>query len=58
MEDEKIKEILEEQGIKSEIRCPEAFMISDKFGIPKSEISAYCNKYGIKIRGCQLGCFK
>lgn len=58
MDEEKIRDAFEKEGIKKEIKCPVAFEISDKYGIPKLDIARYCNKFGVKIRACQLGCFK
>ncbi|MCP1662208.1 MULTISPECIES: hypothetical protein [Methanocalculus] len=58
MSQEAIAKIFAEQGIGKEIQCDAAFQISEKHGIDKLEIAKYCNKNGIKIRGCQLGCFK
>ncbi|MFY9750386.1 MAG: hypothetical protein WAK75_06190 [Methanoregula sp.] len=40
------------------ITCEQAFEIAEKYRIRMDEISAYCNTHGIKIRACQLGCFK
>jgi hypothetical protein len=58
MDAEQIRKIFETEGITTEIKCPEAFAISEKYGITKMEISRYCNQKGVKIRACQLGCFK
>jgi hypothetical protein len=58
MDEARIQNAFEETGIGQEIRCPQAFAISKKYHIPKSEIGEYCNSHGIKIRGCQLGCFR
>ncbi|MEI7432677.1 MAG: hypothetical protein WCJ93_00330 [Methanomicrobiales archaeon] len=58
MEEEKISSAFEKEGVGSEINCPQAFSIAEKYNITKHEIAAYCNKHGVKIRGCQLGCFK
>lgn len=58
MDEEKIRSAFEKEGIGKEIKCPEAFAISEKYGIPKSDIARFCNTNGIKIRACQLGCFK
>lgn len=58
MDQEKIGTILKEAGIEKALTCPQAFAIAEKHKIPKMEISEYCNAHGIKIRGCQLGCFK
>ncbi|HUU74648.1 MAG TPA: hypothetical protein VMW63_00995 [Methanoregulaceae archaeon] len=58
MDEEKIRSAFEKEGIVNEIKCPQAFIISEKYEIPKMDISTYCNMHGVKIRGCQLGCFK
>ena len=58
MDEEKIRSIFEREGIDKEIKCPEAFAISEKYGISKTDIARFCNTHGIKIRACQLGCFK
>lgn len=56
--DEKVRKAFEESGISREITCEDAFTIAEKFKIPKMAIARYCNKNKIKIRSCQLGCFR
>jgi hypothetical protein len=58
MDEEKVRSVFEKEGIGKEITCPQAFAISEKYGIDKPDISRYCNRNGIKIRSCQLGCFR
>lgn len=58
MNDEKIAEALQEEKIEKEIRCPQAFAIAKKYQLPLKAIGDYCTAHNIKIRGCQLGCFK
>ena len=58
MESKKVEKIFLEEGIDREITCPQAFHIAEKHKITKSEISEYCNSHKIKIKACQLGCFK
>lgn len=60
MDKELIEKAFEEFGITTEIRCEEAFAICEKYDIPKMDIARYCNRHDpkIKIRACQLGCFK
>jgi len=58
MDDESIREILEKEGITDSILCPQAFAIAEKYGVSKTDIAGYCNRHSIKIRGCQLGCFR
>lgn len=58
MESEKIKSIFETEGITTELQCPKAFEISEKYGVSKMDLAKYCNTNNVKIRACQLGCFK
>ncbi|MGA9087338.1 MAG: hypothetical protein ACLQMU_03895 [Methanoregula sp.] len=58
MDEKKIETVFAEEKIAKVITCPQAFAIAEKHGIPKAAISEYCNTHGIKIRACQLGCFK
>jgi hypothetical protein len=57
MDEDKIRKAFDEMGIGSEIQCPQAEAMAAKYGITKKEIGEYCNTHGVKIRGCQLGCF-
>ncbi|MHC4618979.1 MAG: hypothetical protein ACYTEQ_14645 [Planctomycetota bacterium] len=41
-----------------ELTCAEAFGIAEQFGVEKGEVGRICNAYKIKIRECQLGCFR
>jgi hypothetical protein len=58
MDTHKMEKMFKEAGIENEITCPQAFALAKKHKIPKKDISEYCNSHKIKIRGCQLGCFK
>ncbi len=58
MSDEKIKQALQEAGLTGEITCPQAFGIAEKAKVPRSAVGEYCTRNRIKIRNCQLGCFK
>ncbi|MDP3397293.1 MAG: hypothetical protein Q8S57_11610 [Methanoregula sp.] len=58
MTDEKIKKALQEAEITEMITCPQAFSIAEKAKVSRSAVGEYCTKNRIKIRSCQLGCFK
>lgn len=58
MTDEKIAAAFKDAGIENEIKCPQAFAVAKKTRLPLKAIGDYCNANKIKIRGCQLGCFK
>jgi alanyl-tRNA synthetase len=53
-----IEESSVEQDGKKVLPCAKAFRLSGRHGIPLKDIGAYCTRNGIKIIGCQLGCFK
>ncbi|GAB7014657.1 hypothetical protein [Methanogenium cariaci] len=55
-----LAKIFEDYGIENEITCIQAFEISEKYAVSKTAIARYCNSRDprVKIRGCQLGCFK
>lgn len=57
MENQILEELVNE-GIEDVILCPQAFKIAEKLNITPMEVGRYCNENKIKIRGCQLGCFK
>jgi hypothetical protein len=58
MTDEKIKKALEEAGISEAITCPQAFEIANKAKVSRNAVGEYLTRNRIKIRACQLGCFK
>lgn len=58
MTDEKIQAALQEAGIVDTITCPQAFTIAEKAKVSRKAVGDYCTKNKIKIRSCQLGCFK
>jgi len=58
MSDEKIAEAMKAAGISREITCPQAFTVAKKAGVSPGDVGGFCTKNNIKIRGCQLGCFK
>ncbi len=39
------------------ISCSQAFSIAEKLNVAPGEIGKECNKIGVKIMKCQLGCF-
>ena len=43
---------------KKVLACAQAFMVSRNNDISLKEIGEICNRLDIKIKACQLGCFK
>ncbi len=58
MSDAIIKKALQDAGITEKITCEQAFDIAEKAKISRMALGEYCTKNKIKIRSCQLGCFK
>ncbi len=58
MSDEKIRKAMQEAGVVETITCPQAFIVAEKAKVSRTAVGEYCTKNRIKIRGCQLGCFK
>jgi hypothetical protein len=58
MTDEKIQKAIQDAGINEMITCPQAFAIAEKVKVSRKAVGEYCTKNRIKIRSCQLGCFK
>jgi hypothetical protein len=50
-------EALETYSKKKRIDCPEVFALADKFAIIPLSVSMEAAARGLKVRGCQLGCF-
>jgi hypothetical protein len=45
------------QAREGKIACETARKIAEDFDVPKLVIGAACNKAGLKVFGCGLGCF-
>ncbi len=53
-----IKDKIEKDGDTTKISCFSAHRIEDKNPVTLEEIGKLCNEEGIRIKDCQLGCFK
>jgi len=51
--EEKVKEVVAE----SSISCSEALKLATRLDCEPSKVGEACNKLGIKIINCSLGCF-
>ncbi|MGE5554338.1 MAG: hypothetical protein ACM3XZ_10580 [Betaproteobacteria bacterium] len=40
------------------LACREAFALAEELGVAPGKIGEAANAVGVKIAGCQLGCFK
>ncbi len=50
-------DILETYREKKRIDCPEVFALADKYGLSPLSVSKEAAARGLKVLGCQLGCF-
>ena len=55
---EAVVEKAKEQDGRRQLTCKEAFELAEEFGAEILEVGRICNKQNIRIRRCQLGCFK
>ena len=46
-----------DMGEKKMLTCPRALELAGEFNVEATEIRRICNKEGIKLHQCQLGCF-
>jgi hypothetical protein len=53
-----VEKIFLEEGIDREITCPQAFDIANRHKITLGEIGRYCTAHDIKIKACQMECFR
>ena len=53
-----VVERAEEVDGKKQMFCAEAFELAQEFGAEIIEVGRICNRQKIRIRNCQLGCFK
>ena len=58
MQDDELKKIIRETAGEEGLNCAAAFMLAGKLDISINKIGDLCNEMNIKIRNCQLGCFK
>jgi hypothetical protein len=58
MNENELKELIMRKQANGKISCKVAFDIAEESGASKGEIGELLNEMQIKIRACQLGCFK
>ena len=58
MNESELKELIMRRQVDGKISCKVAFDIADEAGASKREVGELLNEMQIKVRACQLGCFK
>jgi hypothetical protein len=46
-----------EAGDEKRLPCARAFAIAEELGLTPAHVGRACDELGVKIFGCQLGCF-
>lgn len=52
-----IENAIKEKLLNEKLTCVSAWEIAEKLGRPKMDVSSACERFGIKIKPCQLGAF-
>jgi len=52
-----VNEAAQERGGRRVLRCADAFALAERIGVELPAITQVCDREGIKIVQCQLGCF-
>ncbi|MBI4966034.1 MAG: hypothetical protein HY913_22330 [Desulfomonile tiedjei] len=58
MNENELKDLIMRRQVDGKISCKVVFDIADEAGASKGELGELLNEMRIKIRACQLGCFK
>ena len=58
MSDKELEKKIREAAVGGKITCKEAMKLSVKLGVPTKTMANLLNQYKVKIKECQLGCFK
>jgi len=58
VEESQLIELIREKQSDGRISCQAALEIAEQSGMPRIKIGKLLNEMKIKIRSCQLGCFK
>jgi molybdate transport system regulatory protein len=52
-----IEVLKQKAGDEKRLPCADAFRVAHDLEVPVAQVGQACNDIGIKIMGCQLGCF-
>ncbi|HMK49761.1 MAG TPA: hypothetical protein VK435_06895 [Thermodesulfovibrionales bacterium] len=55
--DARIVEEIKKKAVNDRIPCPVARRIAEELAVPYREIGKTADELGVKITGCELGCF-
>jgi len=55
---EQVLEAVKKAAVDGRISCPQARKLAEELGVPPRLVGEACNALKIKIKACELGCFK
>lgn len=55
---DRVKELITDKAKDGKINCKDALGIAETLGISAAIVGKMADEMKIKIKGCQLGCFK
>ena len=55
---EEQEQVIRESLVDGKLSCARAFQLSVELDLSLKAIGEFCNKEDIKVKNCQLGCFK
>ncbi|MHC4718280.1 MAG: hypothetical protein ACYS5V_15010 [Planctomycetota bacterium] len=58
MTEEQLREAVRAKAVDGRAACKVLLDMAAETGTPPAEIGRICNDLGIKIKACQLGCFR
>ena len=58
MNDKELEKKIREAADGGKIACKEAMKLAVKLGVPTQNMADLLDQYKVKIKECQLGCFK
>jgi len=58
MNDKEVEKKIREAAVGGKIACKEAMKLAVKLGVPIQNMADLLDQYKVKIKECQLGCFK
>ena len=54
---DRLKEALRSAAKDDRIQCPQALELARREGVDSKQVARLLDELGVKIKGCQLGCF-
>ena len=56
--EEEIRQAIQDMAVDGKAACSQLLAIAERTGTPAKEVGRVCDEMDIRIRSCQLGCFR